>query len=225
MEKKDFPGLIKPLVNRVSKYIFSENRPLIIGNFGSGGMETERQIIKKCLETNYQHPIIFVGIDQSEKVKEIAKDNLKELEDKIEIIELEKISRDFLKNLKNQKDSSYIIILCKNNIFHLDKELEEKTFDLVFHTLFRHHIVLKDQNYLDQLSEKISGKIIEYDGIQSWGEIIPQTIVGWNNPVFLNAEIFSNLRFLTKKEVQKRQSKNNKITFHPSGYYMLEYIQ
>ena len=50
MEKKDFPGLVKPLVDGVVNLILGKNRSRFIGvSLGCGGMEVERQIIKKLI--------------------------------------------------------------------------------------------------------------------------------------------------------------------------------
>mgnify|MGYP001584098075 FL=1 len=37
--------LIKPLVDKISEFIFKENKPLILANLGAGGMEADRQVI------------------------------------------------------------------------------------------------------------------------------------------------------------------------------------
>ena len=50
VERKKFPGLIKPLVDQIVSLIISnEHRPLVLANLGCGGMEIERKVIMKLI--------------------------------------------------------------------------------------------------------------------------------------------------------------------------------
>ena len=222
MERRRFPGLIKPLVDRIVRFIIDEHRTVVIANFGYGGMEVERQILQDLLRRKHTSPVLFIGIDKSSDVPEIAKDNLKELGIAVNIDEIEKLTSDFLEKTKSEI-SKHTILLCKNDIFSLTQLFSAKSFDLIFHSLFMHHLSPEEKRNVRSAARILAKNVLEYDGYKNWPVMIPQTIVGWNYPPFFNAEIFSNLRFDPKKEVQEHAGGDKISFFRNTGTYLREY--
>lgn len=222
LEKKDFPGLIKPLVDRICQFIQKENRPLILVDFGFGGMETERQVIEKLLKEKYTQRIVFIGIDQSKTSHEIAQDNLEELKSFIGVHNVVDLDEQSLKGLIASEKNNHAVILCYNDIFNLDKCFSNNAFDLIFHSLFKHHLTDTEKEKLDAISVKLAKRAMEYDGYKSWPHIAgPHTLAGWSNPVFLNATIFSDLKYYGKKQL-KNPKPNWQVSFFKIGTYLRE---
>lgn len=220
MEKKKFPGLIDPLVKRILETVLIYSRPMTLMNIGCGGMEAERQVISSLIVNNYDKRLVFIGVDRSPTTAELIKENFKDLFNKVDFYEIDYLDNQKLQEIIKKQEKQFLMVLCKNDIFQIDKYFQKNTFDLVFHVLFKHHLNLKEQDAIDNILGKIGMSIIEYDGYLSWHNIIPQTIIGWNEPVFLNAEIFSHLRFFSKKELLEKH-KNKKIIFTKIGYYLV----
>lgn len=220
MEKRKFPGLIAPLVERMLEMIVTANKSMVLVNLGCGGREAERQIIDNLVINKYDKRLVFVGVDRSPTTAELIKENFKDLFNKVEFYEIDHLDNQKLQEVVKNQKKQFLMVLCKNDIFQLDKYFQRKSFDLAFHVLFKHHLNLKEQDAINDILGKIGMSIIEYDGYLSWHNIIPQTIIGWNEPVFLNAEIFSHLRFLSKKELLEKH-KNKKIIFTKIGYYLV----
>jgi len=218
MERKDRPGLVKPLADKVIQSILKENRPLILANLGAGGMEVDRQVISQLLEKKYGKPIIFIGVDKSPITNKIAKENLNFLGKAVEIVDVENLTKNRLEEIA-KTNRGITVILCKNDIFNLGAEFPPKYFDLVYNSLFKHHLTEEsDKDKLDKIISEISKKSLEYDGYRSWFHMIPQSIVAWNNPVFLNGTIFSMLRYSGKINLNF-----SKVSFFKNtGHYLRE---
>jgi len=217
--------LIKPLVDKILEFIFKKNRPLTLVNLGAGGMEVDRQVISELIEKKYDKPIIFIGVDKSPVTNKIAKENLNSLGKGIEIFDIEILTKNRLEEIA-RLNKGIAVILCKNNIFNLGAEFPPKYFDLVYNSLFKHHLVQSsDKEKLDKIIEEISKKSLEYDGYKDWPIMTLQTLAGWNYPNFLNAEIFSNLRFRHKKDLILSSTSKGRISFYKgTGFYLLEYF-
>lgn len=221
IEKRKFPGLIAPLVDQISEMILNANKLMTLINIGCGGMEAERQIINNLIINKHNNRLVFIGVDRSPTTTQLIKENFKDLFDEIEFYEIDNLDNQKLQEIAKNQEKQFLVLLCKNNIFELDKYFPENIFDIAFHTLFKHHLNKKEKVDLDNILNKLSKNIIEYDGYLSWHNTIPQTVIGWNNPVFLNAEIFSHLRFSRKEELLAL-NKNKKILFTKIGYYLLK---
>lgn len=221
MEKRKFPGLIEPLVKRIFEIILIANKPMMLMNVGCGGMEAERQVISRLIARKYNERLVFVGMDRSSTTAQLIKENFKDLSDKIELYEVDNLDNQKLQEMIKKQENQFLVLLCKNDIFQLDKYFLENTFDTIFNVLFKHHLNQKEMNDLDDVLSRIGKNIIEYDGYLSWHNVIPQTIVGWSDPVFLSAEIFSHLRFFSKNELLEK-NKNAKILFTKIGYYLID---
>lgn len=221
VERKKIPGLISPVVSRLEQLIYNNASDMVVMDFGSGGMEIERQIISKIHDKSFKRKLVFIGIDQSLDAQDLAQKNLYGLG--IEIYKHDFLDSQKLKDIINNMDKSCAVVLCRNDIFQLNDYFQSKSIDITFHSLFKHHLDEGKKKALDDISVYLSKCAIEYDGYKSWPMVVPQTIVGWNDPVFLNAEIFSNLRFVSKYEIIKKNLKS-KVLFFKIGYYLLEHI-
>ncbi len=217
-ERKRFPGLIELLVATVSKYILSQNKDICILSLGSGGMEVERQILERVIKSEFKHKLTFIGDDYSEGAHQVAQMNLSTMQN-VEVLSVEHLDNVILGDMIT-KSKQFSTILCRNDIFTLAETFPAKRFDVVMHTLFRHHLTTTAYDRLSTVIRHITRRSYEYDGYRSWVAMIPQTIMGWKSPVFLNAEIFSNLRFMKKSEVLTMN--NGKLTLTPIGYYLHE---
>ena len=188
-------------------------------------MEADRQVISVLIDKKYEKPIIFIGVDKSLITNKIAKENLNSLGKGIEIFDIEILTKYRLEEIAKANKGT-VVILCKNDIFNLDAEFPPKYFDLVYSSLFKHHLVEEsDKEKLDKIVNEISKKSLEYDGYKDWPIIALQTLAGWNYPNFLNAEIFSNLRFKNKKNIISFSKNKGKVSFYKStGFYLLEYF-
>jgi hypothetical protein len=222
MEKKKFPGLIKLLVNKLYELVTQADSDIVIADIGSGGMEAERQVIERLIRNKYPHRVLFVGIDQSLDARTVAKENLLSLGSDITQVEVDQLTAEKLVEITPQTLGQFVVVHCRNDIFALDEVFGSSSFDIAFHTLFKHHLTPEQRDRLDQILDKVAGKILEYDGFRDYFGMIPQSFIGWNNPVFLNAEIFSNIRFLEKKNLPNIKGRlvSDNIKFSKIGYYL-----
>jgi hypothetical protein len=222
VERRKSPGLIRPLVDQIVSLIIStEHRPLVITNLGCGGMEIERQVIRKLISEKHNRHIIFIGIDKSSVTQVIAMENLQDVKPFTNIVQIENLDNEMLQQFYRKESGKFHVILCKNDIFRLDNFFPRKSFDIIFHSLFKHHLNDMEKIRIDAIAQRLAKYMLEYDGYRSKLTLIPQTITGWNHPVFLNAAILSNLRFSTKKEIKTTAGKNSQLHFYKTGTYLL----
>lgn len=224
LEKRKFPGLVQPLVSEICKILTTSNERQIIVNLGHGGMEVERQILNKLIKTNNSTPFFFVGIDKSETSRAIAKENLNEMAEFIEIIETKNLDNNKLDNIIKNANKRYTVILSDNNIFDLENNFHTKSFNIIFHSLFKHHIISKaEKDKLDSICINLAHTVFEFDGCKNWFLMLfPHTLTAWANPIFLNASIFSDLRYYKKSDLIK-EKKGKSIKFFPIGTYLRKY--
>jgi hypothetical protein len=220
-ERKIFPGIITPLVRKIFHLISSEKFQLIL-NLGSGAMEVERQIINKLIFSKNKKPVVFIGVDKSNNAHTFAKQNLNKIINQIDIVNIENLDENRLKEIMENKKKLYTIVLCNNDLFSFEKDFNNTRFDLVFNSFFKHHFDKNTSDKIDNLLEKVSKKVIEYDGFNNYFNSFVQSIFVWNNPVLFSGTVFSNLRYKKKSEI-KRKNDNSKIkTFWRRGTYLKE---
>lgn len=222
MERKSFPGMITPLKKTIVEFIL-KNEPKILADLGSGGMEVERQIIIELKKRNYQNKLIFLGIDQSPIVHEIAKENLQGIKGISDIIEIDQISPATMTDLQKKSTAQYLIFLSSNDIFKLTNQFPKQSINLIYYSKFRHHLNEDQKNELDKITTTLAKTVMEYDDYRSWFLMIPQSIATWKYPVLMNGAIFSRLRDLTKKELRRSMKDNWKIHFYLVGSYLKTY--
>ena len=213
---------MKPLVERLVRLI-EEKRPFIGLHLGSGGREVDRQVIRKLIGKKHIGQAVLIGVDISPVANELARENFRELEPFITIREVEDLNEQTLREILANEQKRHIVIFAKNDIFDLPKRFPKGTFDVVYHTLFKHHLSEEQRKRLDEEVAPLGKKILEYDGYRSWGVVLPQTLTGWNYPPFLNAELFSNFRFLDKENIEAKM-KGKEHTYNARvGTYLAEW--
>jgi hypothetical protein len=222
MEKKSFPGMITPLRDAIVKFVIAK-QPSVLMDFGCGGMELERQVITELKKNNYSKKLTFLGVDQSRTVHEVAKDNLKELNEVCQIKEIETLSPALLAETQNTSNFQYLAILCRNDIFKLTEQFPAQSVDLIYYSKFRHHLSEEQKTQLDRISTALAKTVMEYDDYRSWGLLIPQSIVTWPFPILLNGAVFSRFRDYTKMQLLDTLAEKWKIKFYPVGSYIKTY--
>ncbi len=224
MERQPRPGLITPLVNAITRYIDVQKRDLVIANFGAGGMEVDRQVAQWAIGRAHPFKVTIVAVDNSPITRKIARKNLESLGADVAIVETGKVTEKDIAELRAKTPQKVLIVMCTNDIFDLESSFSPAYFDVVYHSLFRHHLAPHQQKRLDEVIVALSKRHFEFDGFKYWPVVIAQTIVGWSNPNFLNGEIFSNLRFHSKRDRVAYARPRGTITFFAiTGFYLLEY--
>lgn len=224
LQRRKQPGLVAPLVAAITDYIQHESRDLIMADFGAGGMEVDRQVAEWAVRANGEHLLTIVAVDKSAVTRNIARKNLETLQGSVDVVETGEIDAAELERLRRAATKNVLIVMCTNDIFHLPEQFPAHSFDLIYHSLFKHHLTPEGQETLDAVIRGLAKKHLEFDGFKSWPVTLPQTVVGWNYPHFLNGETFSNLRFKDRKdrEVYARERGNIEF-FSATGFYLLEY--
>ncbi|MBI4099355.1 nitroreductase family protein [Candidatus Parcubacteria bacterium] len=221
VERRRFPGLIRPLVARLARGIRGHTGTLVLANFGCGGMEVERQVLAGPAVSGGGSRVIFIGFDKSPAAHRIARENLSSLLPWPAFYEVEHLDHGLLQEIVRCEPAARIVILAKNNLFLLRDDFPSQTFDVVFHSLFKHHLADPQQADLDATIKELAKYSLEYDGYRSWLVMAPQTVTTWRYPVLLGATIFSDLRYRTKAELRSRY-RGDRLTFFPIGTYLRE---
>jgi len=60
VERRKNPGMITPLRDAIIEFILA-NHPRFLMDFGSGGMEVERQVIAELVNRSYRDKVVFIG--------------------------------------------------------------------------------------------------------------------------------------------------------------------
>ncbi len=210
----------KILLNQIDNIAtLSNQRPLLLMSLGSGSMEIERQIIFALKKINFKNKITFIGVDLSQASLDTAKNNLKLLD--IPIEQVSSLNEKDLNALQQKyTQNQFTIILLKDNVFNLDKYLNEKLVDLLYHTKFRHHILPQQKEQLDTLVKKLSKRIVEADLLNNLFMFIVPLIARtrWWHPILLNGGMFSSLRCPTKQEILDTKKTGWDVKVFPDGY-------
>ncbi len=229
VERKKFPGLIKGIVNALTEFIVSSNKDLVLLSIGSGSMELERQVITELVKREFKNNLIFIADDKSPLAHKIARENLNSLSAKITFYSTENITTDFLMGVKKKTNANnYTIVQCQNNIFALDKTFSENYFDVVYNSLFKHHLNSEQTRNIERICLYIGKNYFEYDGYHSFFQLIPQSLTAWHSPVLLNGAILSGLRYCSKNEVLKNvelissQGVRCDTRFFKTSHYLLK---
>jgi hypothetical protein len=219
LERGPIPGIINPLVKKVTKYIINSNSPLLIADLGSGSAELSRQIIQNILKKNNQQPITIVAFDNSEVSHLIAQKNLSCFNGNIEIVKKSKLNESDLLALINNQSKPVKVILCSQDIFNIEKDFENIQFDISYHSFFKHHLNTTQKIKLDEIIKKKSKIAFEFDGYHSKSGAKIQAFFVWKNPVLLCGTVFSNLRYYSKLEL-KELSESSKVYIYRFGRFL-----
>jgi SAM-dependent methyltransferase len=204
VERGFIPGFISPAVKIISKHIIKHNADMLIADVGSGSGELTRQVIKQLSAHTRMNTIIILAFDQSKSSHEIAKTNLKTLNSPPVIIEQDQLSENEVLDLQKKYKGKTVVVLIRNNIFNMADDFKNLTFDLAFHSFFKHHLTEKQKSDLDGILQKLATRVFEYDGLRNIPGLFIQGLFSWKNPVLVNGAVFSNLRYPTKEHIEKK---------------------
>lgn len=220
VERQARPGIISPLVDgicSVAKKDF-ESKRFRVASLGSGSMEVERQSIERLYKESFDKSMTIVGFDSSKNTREFALKNISSLPYARVVLE-DKLTESKMIALEKETRESVLVIIAGNNIFSLEEYFRQNTFSLVMTALFLHHLPMTARINLIVKMRSFAKNIINYDGYQNEMVLPLISFTGWNNPVFLNAAIFSSIRFNTKNDIFKIYSDAD-VRFYKHGHYI-----
>lgn len=220
VERKPFPGLSKPLRNKIVEYL-SENTGLPLLDLGCGSMEVERQSLSRILQDHSDYKPVILGIDLSADAYLSIKDNFVDFTPEIMIKQI-----DSLENIESMQYEQPTILFYQGDALDV-ANTHGHNFGMIFSSRFRHHLNEEAMRKLDSISHKYSHYVVEYDDYRTATSWIPPLMTAWYRPVLLSAAIFSQLRQPTKIELikQKKQMVPHleiKL-FNPPGSYTRTY--
>jgi SAM-dependent methyltransferase len=215
VERKNFPGLTKPLRNLLVAYIKSKKSAILL-DLGCGGMEAERQAIVELRKQGVQHSTAYVGIDLAPQAWDSIQDNFNELKGEVDIKKISDIS-----DIERYKTDKPTILFHCGNALEI-ASLHGHRFDLIISSRFRHHLDGAGKKLLDHISLNIANELIEYDDYRSAFSWIAPLLTAWYRPILLNGAIFSQIRQPWKHDLRATKSDTGKLTvkiFSPPGSY------
>lgn len=220
IERRAHPGIIRPIVEYVTEFAtnLSQGKRLRIASLGSGSMEVERQIIEQLQKTKNVKPLTIVGFDVSPNTRAFAAKNLSVLTN-VRIVQEEiKLTEERLAVLERETQEPILVVISDNDIFALSSYFTPHAFDLVVTALFLHHLNEADRIRLVEQMRTFASRTLNYDGYKNEIVIPILSMTGWNSPVFLNAAIFSTIRFSDRAETLRLHT-DTKIDFYGHGHY------
>ncbi len=206
IERKKFPGIIEGAVQYLELLRRKVDADRIrIGSIGSGGCEVERQFIERTLRAPLgTGKVTIVAFDISIAAHDRAEENLESLKsERIRMVRVPQLTAESLRTLETETTQDMLVVFAHNDIFTLDSIFEKQTFTVLMSVLFLHHLPRNLGVELVRLMERAATYVMHYDGYRSLPHMIIQSFAGWKQPVFMNAAVFSNLRFWTKRGVSE----------------------
>src|SRR3989338_5064144 len=216
IERRDRPGLVKPIVDAVVDEFAKAGKDMIVADLGAGGMEVDRQVAIRSAKSSFAHKLTIVAFDKSATTREIARENLADISAEVEIVETGILTQTELESLRKKAAKKVLIIMATNDIFDLSTSFPEKYFDIVYHSLFKHHLDKREQEKFEGVILNVSKIAFEFDGYRSFfPHLLIQSAMAWSSPVFLNGTVFSMLRYKNKNDF----SQNVKF-FNNTAHYL-----
>lgn len=219
IERRPRPGIIRPVVDYITDLVKNTPRDkrFRIASLGSGSMEAERQSIERIQQMGNTRQLTIVGFDISPHTRVFAEKNLSNLTN-VRIVQETGLTEEKLITLERETEESILIIISDNDIFTLSSDFSSQAFDLVMTSLFLHHLDEKRRIKLIEGMRFLASRVLNYDGYQNEVVIPILSITGWHSPVFLNAAIFSTIRFPSRTQVLDLHS-GAQINFYSHGHY------
>ena len=198
----------------------SKDSRIRIASLGSGAAEAERQFVTTLLSGDQVRNVTIMTIDTSELAHTLVAQTFNETHDpRVTIVRENVVSRDDLLRLEREHKTPVLIVQCQNDIFDLSREFQPRDFTVVMTMLFLHHLDNDGVIKLMEIMSVLGRYSLNYDGLRSDIHLLPQTLTGWSHPVFLNAVVFSNLRFATKQNIKRRHA-GSSLRFYSHGHYL-----
>ncbi|MBU6214364.1 hypothetical protein KGM48_00760 [Patescibacteria group bacterium] len=219
IERRPRPGIIRPVVEYITDLVKKTpiSKRFRITSLGSGSMEAERQVIERLQQMGNTNRLTIVGFDIAPKARAYAEKNLHSLSG-VRVIQEAGLTGKRLAELEYETKEQVLIVVSNNDIFTLSLDFAPHTFDLAMTALFLHHLHEATRTMLVKNMRDIAPQTLNYDGYQNEVVIPLLSLTGWHSPVFLNAAIFSTIRFPTRTEVSGLHE-GAQITFYNHGHY------
>ena len=219
IERRPSPGIIRPLVDGVSAMVMEtpQERRFRIASLGSGSMEAERQIIEQIQREGDPRPLTVAGFDISPRTRAFAEQNLSTLAG-VRIVQVSGLTEEKLTTLEQETREPVLVVISDNDIFTLRSIFTLGTFDLVMTALFLHHLDETKRIQIIKDMRALAPKTLNYDGYKNEVVVPMLSVTGWGSPVFLNAAIFSTIRFPSRGEALKLHA-DAKVDFYKHGHY------
>lgn len=210
IERRPRPGIIRPVVDYIVALVTEvpQEKRFRVASLGSGSMEAERQIIEQLQKAGNGRLLTIVGFDISSNTRTFAEKNLGSLRN-VRIVQETALTETRLDALEQETQESILVVIADNDIFTLVSDFASHMFDLVMTSLFLHHLHETDRIRLVEMMRALAPQTLNYDGYKNEIVIPILSITGWHSPVFLNAAIFSTVRFPSRIEV---------LCLHPSAH-------
>jgi len=219
LQRNTHIGLGLPLVERVISLIEKKQGTSVILDIGAGGMELDKQICTKLLGKKHLYPVILVGIDASETVRKLANTTMQSVQD-VTVHSFERFTKYDLDTIKKDAQGIHVVI-CGNNIFRLAEEFPKGEIDIIYHSLFKHHISDQKHSQLDTLFRECANTVLEYDGYRFVPSLIPQSVTGWKYPILLSDAVFSWVRYKDKRTLESAPGLTK--FYKSTGHYLREF--
>jgi hypothetical protein len=216
VENKKFPGLSKPLMKLLLKFIH-EKPDAIILELGCGSMEVVRQTFDELHKHDAEVPnVMFVGVDLAPQAWDAIRQNFTTVADKVDVARIDSLNQ--VKTLKVKKPT---ILFLEDDALKIAKQYG-KHFDLIYSSRFKHHLNQSEKAELDTIAKTGASMFIEYDDYRSAISWLPPLLTAWYRPILLNGAIFSQLRQPSIRQLKSEQ-RNGKsgsvLLFSPPGSY------
>lgn len=223
-ERKSFPGLLRPLVNRVCQAISTEDKRTRLLDAGAGGMEVERQLLFALLKHGYRRSLTVVAVDSSEDALIHAGRNLSTNFGKdIRVVSRKNLSEQELARLEGETSERFLVITVATPLQEFSGVFADHSFNVSFSSLVLHHIPHNARKEFAESVARLGRLALHYDGYRSDFNLIPQSIFGWKHPIFLNAAIFSNLRYYDRKLLGAFHD-GWRLAFYHHAHYLAEHL-
>ncbi len=219
VERKPRPGIIRPIVESITRFVRQapKGKRFRIASLGCGSMEAERQGIEAVNRNGTAQKMTVVGFDTSARTRQFAQKNLSSLAD-VRVVREERLTKSRLIELEQETSENVLVIISGNDIFTLASDFTPGTFDLVMTALFLHHLDKERRTRLVEHMSVLAPHTLNYDGYKNEMVIPLLSITGWGSPVFLNAAVFSSIRFMGREGVSRLHA-GAKIDFYNHGHY------
>jgi hypothetical protein len=219
VERKDFPGLSKPLRQTILQHIQAHPDAKML-ELGCGSMEVTRQALQQLKASGSNAKPLIVGVDLARQSWDAIKVTLAELADFVEIRQI--TSLDEIEDFQPQKPT---ILFHQGDALEI-AQLHGHKFDLLYSSRFRHHLDKNAKAKLDTVSQDLATTVVEYDDYRTAISWIPPILTAWNRPVLMNGSILSQLRQPSKKELKYEKHATDSVSirfYSPPGSYTRTY--
>lgn len=213
VERKNFPGLLKPLAN----YLAGQTGELFL-DLGCGSMELERQVISSLQKVHDTRRRIFIGLDISPSSFEMVKRTFRNFTDEVHIQNISEISPTELKELQLKYPTKHLVVFVQKDARELHLHLKPNSVDVVYSSKFKHHLPDDFKTIIDEAMTKVGRHVIEFDDYRTPTSWIPQAFTAWKKPVLLNGALLSRIRQPLKKDLKKQKQFNIKFYSPPGSY-------